>query len=67
MNLDMVSGKVLYSDSTHIKANANKQKFTKEEISREAKWYVDELDKAVNENRESHGKKPLKKKNISQK
>jgi len=62
INLNMVSGKVLYSDSTHIKANANKQKFTKEEISREAKWYVDELDNAVTENREIHDKKPLKKK-----
>ena len=62
MNLDMVSGKVLYSDSTHIKANANKQKFTKEDVSRETKWYVDELDKTVTENREAHGKEPLKKK-----
>ena len=61
MNSDMVSGKVLHSDSTHIKANANKQKFTKEEVSRETKWYVDELDKSVNENRDAHGKKTLKK------
>lgn len=61
----LVSGKVLYTDSTHLKANANKNKFIKQEVEKSVKEYVDELDKSVNEDRELHGKEPLKKKNIS--
>jgi len=59
----LVSGKVLYTDSTHLKANANKKKFIEQEVERSVKDYVDELDKAIDEDRISHGKKPLKKKN----
>jgi transposase len=58
----LVQGKILYSDSTHIKANANKNKFIKQEVERSVKDYVDELDKAVDEDRINHGKEPLKKK-----
>ena len=61
INLNMVSGKILYSDSTHIKANANKQKFSKEEASTSCKWYVDELNKSVDEVRIAHEQEPLKK------
>ena len=60
----LIQGKILYSDSTHIKANANKNKFTKQEVERSVKDYVEELDKAVDEDRIDHGKEPLKKKNI---
>lgn len=56
----LVDGKILYSDSTHLKANANKNKFTNEEIAQSTKYYIDELDKAVDEDRDKHGKKPLK-------
>lgn len=31
----MVGGKVLYSDSTHLKASANKNKFTEQEVRKE--------------------------------
>ena len=57
LNHNLVGGKIFYSDSTHIKASANKRKFTKEEVSREAKSYMDDLDKAVNDVRINHGKK----------
>lgn len=58
----LVSGKILYADSTHIKANANKNKFELVQITVEPKEYLDELDKDINEDREAHGKTPLKKK-----
>lgn len=56
----LVGGKVLYSDSTHLKANANKNKFTNKEITQSTKAYVAELDKAVALDRQHHDKKPLK-------
>lgn len=58
----LVSGKVLYTDSTHLKANANKRKFVEQQVEKSVKDYVEELEKAVDEDREAHGKKPLKKK-----
>lgn len=60
----LVEGKVLYTDSTHLKANANKRKLIEQEVERSVKDYVEELDKAIDEDRIDHGKKPLKKKNI---
>ena len=62
MEHKLVSGRVLYTDSTHLKANANKRKLIEQEVERSVKEYVDELDKAIDEDRELHGKKPLKKK-----
>lgn len=56
----LVGGKVLYSDSTHLKANANKNKFTNKEITQSTKAYVAALDRAVALDRETHEKKPLK-------
>ncbi|MHC1682122.1 MAG: IS1182 family transposase [Clostridiaceae bacterium] len=58
----LVSGKVLYADSTHIKANANKNKLEVKEITVAPKEYLEQLDKDIDEDREIHGKKPLKKK-----
>jgi hypothetical protein len=60
----MVSGKILYTDSTHLKANANKRKLVKIEIEKTPKEYLDDLNKAVDEDRINHGKKPLKEKEI---
>lgn len=51
----------IYIDSTHIKASANKRKYTKKEIETEAKKYQEELEKEINDDREKHDKKPLKK------
>lgn len=62
MNHKMVGGSVLFTDSTHLKANANKHKFTRETVKVETREYVEELDKAIEEDRTAHGKKPLKKK-----
>ena len=56
----LVGGKILYSDSTHLKANANKNKFVEKQAKVEAKDYIDDLNKAINEDRAAHGKKPLK-------
>jgi len=62
INLKMVTGKILYTDSTHLKANANKRKLVKVEVEKTPKEYVAELNKAVEEDRIRHGKKPLKEK-----
>lgn len=53
----MVGGRVLLSDSTHVKANANKHKYTKEQVLQNTRDYLKELDIAVEEDRKSHGKK----------
>src|SRR5699024_309508 len=39
----LVGGKVLYSDSTHLKANANKNKFVEETIKVESQDYISDL------------------------
>nr|WP_312811814.1 IS1182 family transposase [Sedimentibacter sp.] len=57
----LITGKVMYVDSTHIKANANIGKFTNEQVEVALPEYVDELEKAVTEAREAHGQKELKK------
>jgi Group II intron, maturase-specific domain len=62
INHKMVGGRVLFTDSTHLKANANKHKFTKEEVEVETREYFEELNKSVEEDRKAHGKKPLKEK-----
>jgi transposase len=64
MEHNLVGGKILYTDSTHIKANANKRKFIEKEVEVSVKDYVGELNKAVDEDRELHNKKPLKKKTL---
>lgn len=53
-----ISGQVLYTDSTHLKANANKRKFKNEKRARTPSAYLDELDKSVAEEREAYGLKP---------
>ncbi|MFP3421845.1 transposase, partial [Bacillus sp. SIMBA_161] len=62
INHDMVGGRVLFTDSTHLKANANKHKYTRKTIEQDTQNYMKELDEAVQEDREVHGKKPLKEK-----
>ena len=51
----------LYIDSTHIKASANKRKYTKKEIEIKSKQYQDQLEKEIEIDRANHNKKPLKK------
>lgn len=61
MSYGLVEGKILYTDSTHLKANANKRKLIEQEVQKTVKNYVEELDKAIDEDRIAHDKKPLKK------
>ena len=56
----MVAGRVLFTDSTHIKANANKKKFMKVAATERAREYLDKLDLAIAEDRKENGKKPLR-------
>lgn len=53
----MVGGRALMSDSTHIKANANKKKFVRKVKEEAPKAYLEELEAAVTEDRIQHGKK----------
>lgn len=57
---DMVGGRKLYTDSTHLKANANKRRFMKYKVKKSTKKYWKALEEDVREDRERHGKKPLK-------
>jgi transposase len=61
INHKLITGKIMYVDSTHIKANANIGKFTNEQMEVAIPEYIDELEKAVTEAREAHGQKELKK------
>lgn len=56
----LVDGAVLYTDSTHLKANANKGKYDLAVIAKSRSDYWDELDAAIDEDRAAHGKKPMK-------
>ena len=53
----LVSGRILITDSTHIRANANKKKFDKVEVERVVGAIEDELLTRVNEERAERGKK----------
>ena len=60
MQRRLVDGKVIYTDSTHLKANANQKKFRKEVVQKSTRSYLDELEQAIDEDRLEHGKMPLK-------
>lgn len=60
MGRKWISGRVLYTDSTHLKASANKHKFTKVQVEASTRSYLGELEEAINQDRKEHGKKPLK-------
>lgn len=55
----LVGGEILYTDSTHVKAKANKHKKSTVEIERTPKAYLQELDTAITEERLELGKKPF--------
>jgi transposase len=56
----LASGAVLYTDSTHLKANANKNKYDLAEVPMKPQEYLEALDQAITEDRTEHGKAPLK-------
>lgn len=60
MRKRLLNGRILYTDSTHLKASANKHKFKKKQIVRATREYMDDLEKAIGKDRQAHGKKPLK-------
>jgi transposase len=55
----LATGTVLYTDSTHLKANANKNKFDLAQVAVKPQQYLAALDAAIDEDRAAHGKKPL--------
>jgi len=54
-----INTETVYGDSTHTKANANKNKFTKAEVEFTKKWYEEDLLEEINEDRKAHGKKEI--------
>ena len=50
----------VFVDATHVKACANNKKMRKRIAKEEALFYEELLKKEINEDRENHGKKPLK-------
>lgn len=56
----LVDPREVFVDATHVKACANSKKVTTEMVKREAMFYEAQLKKEINEDREAHGKKPLK-------
>jgi len=60
MDKGYIEGKELYTDSTHLKANANKNKFCKRLVKENTKKYLSDLEEAITDDRERHGKKELR-------
>lgn len=56
----LVDGTVLYTDSTHLKANANKGKYDLAMVAKSRADYWADLDRAIEAERTLHGQKPLK-------
>ena len=50
----------VFVDATHVKAHANGKKIQRRIAEQEARFYDDMLRKEIDEDREAHGKKPLK-------
>ena len=63
MNYKLINTDEIFVDATHVKACANSKKMRKRVAHEQALWYEDELQKEINEDRQAHGKKPLKDKN----
>jgi Transposase and inactivated derivatives len=55
----MVAGRLLFTDATHIRADANNNRYTMQIIEETPRAYLKELEEAVQEDRAQHGKKPL--------
>lgn len=53
----LITGHFLYTDSTHIKANANKGKFVAAEVEVSPMEYLEQLHEETNQKREDLGKK----------
>lgn len=60
----LVGGDVLYTDSTHMKANANKKKFEIHTVTQTPTDYLTALEVAIDEDRIANGKAPLNEKAV---
>jgi transposase len=60
MKRGLVSGEVLYTDATHLKANANKNKFDVVRVEIRPQEYLAQLEQAIEEDRTAQGKRELK-------
>lgn len=58
----LIGGRVFYSDSTHLKASANKNRHDLHQVAQTPAAYLAELEAAIDTDRTAHGKKPLPKK-----
>ncbi len=59
MGLGLIEGTTLYTDSTHLKASANKNQFDLAPAAKSRAAYWEALDAAVEEDRPAHRLKPL--------
>ena len=55
-----ISGRVLYTDFTHLKASANKNTFKKAQVEASPRSYLEDLESAITTDRQAHRRKPLK-------
>lgn len=55
----LVDGHTLYTDSTHLKASANRNRFERKVVEKSTRSYLAELDADVAKDRRAHGKRPL--------
>jgi len=55
----LIDAQEFFSDSTHIKANANKKKFNRGHVLKDARKYSKDVLEEVNAIREEEGKKPF--------
>lgn len=56
----LLDGTILFSDATEIKANANRNKFTVKQVQESTRGYIENLNRAVEEDRRDHGKPALR-------
>ncbi len=55
----LIGGRVFYSDSTHLKASANKNRHDVHRIEQTPASYLADLTAAIDDDRAAHGKAPL--------
>ncbi len=60
MKRGLVTGEVLYTDATHLKANANKNKFDVVRVEVKPQQYLAQLEQAIEQDRTGEGKRALK-------
>ncbi|WP_301419978.1 hypothetical protein [Mammaliicoccus lentus] len=58
----LIDHSTLFIDSTHIKANANKNKYINQVVKMDTLHFQEELNHEINQQRLAQGKKPIKNK-----